>query len=47
MEVFKVGTLCSNRDIYSIEKEYNEIIKVNMIDDKESDERDQIGENEE
>ena len=40
-----MGTLDSKRDVYDIEKESDEINQVNKIDDKESDERDHIGEN--
>ena len=40
-----MGTLCSKRDIYNIEKESDERNQVNMIDYKESDEKDQIDEN--
>ena len=47
MEVLKLGTLCSKRNIYGIEKEYDETNQINIIDDKESDERYQINENEE
>ena len=38
-----MGTSCSKRDKYIIERESDERNQVNMIDDKESDERDQIG----
>ena len=47
IEVLKVGTLCPKRDIYDIEKESNERNQVNIIDDKNSYEKDQIGKNEE
>ena len=47
IEVLKVGTLCSKRERYNIDKKSDERYQVNMIDDKESDEIDQIGQNEE
>ena len=45
IDFLKLGTVCSKRDIYNTEKESDERNQVNIIDDKDSDERDHIGEN--
>ena len=45
INVFKLVTLSPRREIYNIEREYDEINRIYIIDDRESDERDQIGEN--
>ena len=47
IEVLKLETLIYKRYIYKIEQESDERNRINMIDDKESDERDQIVENRE
>ena len=47
IEVLKLGTLSSKTDIYKIVKWSDERNRINIIDDKESDERDHIGENDE
>ena len=47
IEVLKLVTLSPKKYIYNIEKGYDEINRINMIGDKESDGRDHIGENHE
>ena len=44
-EVLKLGKLSSQRNIDNINKEYFEINLMNISDDKDSDERDRISEN--
>ena len=46
IEGLKLGTQSPKRDVYNIEKASDEINRINIIDDKEYDERYQIGENE-
>ena len=43
IEVLELVKLSSQKNIDNIEKEYDKINQIYMIDDKESDERDQIG----
>ena len=47
IEVVKLGNFGLQKNIDNIEKEYDEINWMNMIDDKESDEIDQIVESKE
>ena len=44
IELLKLGNFYSLKNTYNVEKEYDEKNRMDMIDDKESDERDQIGE---
>ena len=43
IEVLKLGKLISQKNIDKVEKEYDKRNWMDMIDDEESDERDQIG----
>ena len=43
----QLGNLIFQRNIYNIYKQYDEINRINMIDENVSDERNQIGENDE
>ena len=47
IEVFKLVKLGSKKNTDNIEKEYDERNWLDIVDDKESDERDQIGESKE
>ena len=44
IEVFKLGKFGSQKNTDNVKKEYYERNKMDMIDDEESDERDQTGE---
>ena len=43
IEVLKLGKLISQKNMDKVEKEYDKRNWMDMIDDEESDERDQIG----
>ena len=43
----QIGNLISQRNIENIEKQYNERKRIKMINQKVSDKRNQIGENDE
>ena len=47
MEVLEQGKLSSQKNIDNIEKWYDESNRIDIIDDKESDERDQMSKNDE